>query len=44
MGVVSRVLVYALAAASLNLILGWGGMVSFGHAAFVAWGATPLAS
>jgi branched-chain amino acid transport system permease protein len=37
-GVVSRVLVYALAAASLNLILGWGGMVSFGHAAFVGLG------
>ena len=38
-GVASRVLVYALAAASLNLILGWGGMVSFGHAAFVGLGA-----
>ena len=35
----SRILVYALAATSLNLILGYGGMVSFGHAAFVGAGA-----
>ena len=35
----SRVLVYALAATSLNLILGYGGMISFGHAAFVGAGA-----
>ena len=35
----SRVLVFALAATSLNLILGYGGMVSFGHAAFVGMGA-----
>ena len=38
-GVASRVLVFALAATSLNLILGFGGMVSFGHAAFVGMGA-----
>ncbi|GAD20706.1 branched-chain amino acid ABC transporter permease [Acidovorax sp. MR-S7] len=38
-GVASRVLVFALAATSLNLILGFGGMVSFGHAAFVGVGA-----
>ncbi len=38
-GVASRVLVFALAATSLNLILGYGGMVSFGHAAFVGVGA-----
>ena len=38
-GVASRVLVFALAATSLNLILGFGGMVSFGHAAFVGLGA-----
>jgi len=38
-GVASRILIYALAAASLNLILGFGGMVSFGHAAFVGVGA-----
>jgi branched-chain amino acid transport system permease protein len=35
----SRVLIFALAATSLNLILGFGGMVSFGHAAFVGLGA-----
>jgi branched-chain amino acid transport system permease protein len=35
----SRILIYALAATSLNLILGYGGMVSFGHAAFVGAGA-----
>ena len=38
-GVASRVLVFALAASSLNLILGFGGMVSFGHAAFMGLGA-----
>ena len=38
-GVANRVLVFALAATSLNLILGYGGMVSFGHAAFVGMGA-----
>ena len=32
-------LVYAIAATSLNLVLGYGGMVSFGHAAFVGLGA-----
>ncbi len=36
---VSRMLIYGLAAASLNLILGYGGLVSFGHAAFVGVGA-----
>jgi len=35
----SRVLVDALAATSLNLLLGYGGMVSLGHAAFVGLGA-----
>ncbi|MCB9947321.1 MAG: branched-chain amino acid ABC transporter permease [Rhodospirillaceae bacterium] len=34
----TRILIMALAAASLNLILGFGGMVSFGHAAFVGIG------
>ena len=34
-----RVVVYAIAATSLNLVLGYGGMVSFGHAAFVGLGA-----
>ncbi|MBY0236585.1 MAG: branched-chain amino acid ABC transporter permease [Burkholderiaceae bacterium] len=39
LGVMSRVLIFAIAASSLNLILGFGGMVSFGHAAFVGLGA-----
>ena len=38
-GFASRVLIFALAASSLNLILGFGGMVSFGHAAFFGGGA-----
>ena len=37
----TRILIFGLAAASLDLILGYGGMVSFGHAAFVVW---PLAA
>lgn len=36
---VSRVLVFALAGMSLNLILGYGGMVSFGHALYLGLGA-----
>jgi len=35
----SRIFVYALAATSLNLVLGYGGMISFGHAAFLGTGA-----
>jgi branched-chain amino acid transport system permease protein len=35
----SRILIYAIAATSLNLALGYGGMVSFGHAAFFGAGA-----
>ena len=38
-GLATRILIFALAATSLNLILGFGGMVSFGHAAFVGLGA-----
>jgi len=40
---VSRVMVFALAALSLDLILGAGGMVSFGHAAYLAIGAYAVA-
>lgn len=39
----SRILIFALAATSLNFILGFGGMVSFGHAAFVGLGAYAVA-
>ncbi|GEO36356.1 branched-chain amino acid ABC transporter permease [Skermanella aerolata] len=35
----TRILIFGLAAVSLDLILGYGGMVSFGHAAFVGVGA-----
>ena len=35
----TRIAIFALAASSLNLILGFGGLVSFGHAAFVGAGA-----
>ncbi len=35
---VTRMLIYAIAAASLNLVLGFGGMISFGHAAFYGIG------
>jgi branched-chain amino acid transport system permease protein len=37
--VATRILVFALAASSLNLVLGYGGMVSFGHALYVGVGA-----
>ena len=35
---VRRVMIFAIAAASLDLILGYGGMVSFGHAAYLGVG------
>lgn len=38
-GLASRMLIYGIAATSLNFILGYGGMVSFGHAAFLGVGA-----
>jgi len=36
---VRRILILAIAAISLNLILGYGGLVSFGHAAYIGIGA-----
>jgi branched-chain amino acid transport system permease protein len=36
---IRRIMILAIAAASLNLILGYGGMVSFGHAAYIGVGA-----
>ena len=36
--VASRILIYAIAAVSLDIILGYGGMVSFGHGAFFGIG------
>ena len=37
--VFARVMIFAIAAVSLDLLLGFGGLVSFGHAAFVGVGA-----
>jgi branched-chain amino acid transport system permease protein len=37
-GLATRIVIYAIAATSLNLILGYGGMVSFGHAAYFGLG------
>ena len=34
-----RIMILAIAAVSLNLILGYGGLVSFGHAAYIGIGA-----
>ena len=34
----TRIVILAIAATSLNLILGYGGMVSFGHAAYLGIG------
>lgn len=41
--VVSRIAIFAIAATSLNLILGYGGLVSFGHAAFFGVGGYTMA-
>jgi branched-chain amino acid transport system permease protein len=38
-GLFARIMVFAIAAASLDLILGYGGLVSFGHAAYLGVGA-----
>lgn len=35
---VRRIMIFAIAAVSLNLILGYGGLVSFGHAAYLGVG------
>ncbi len=37
--VATRLIILAIAAVSLNLILGYGGMISFGHAAYLGIGA-----
>jgi branched-chain amino acid transport system permease protein len=38
MTLLTRALIYAIAAMSLNLIMGYGGLVSFGHAMFIGIG------
>jgi len=40
---VRRIMVFAIAAISLNLILGYGGLVSFGHAAYLGVGGYAVA-
>jgi branched-chain amino acid transport system permease protein len=42
-GLITKIMIFALAASSLNLILGYGGMVSFGHAAYFGVGAYTVA-
>lgn len=39
----TRLLIFALAATSLNLVLGFAGMISFGHAAYIGVGAYAVA-
>src|SRR6185437_3853983 len=39
----TRIVILALAAVSLNLILGYGGMMSFGHAAYLGIGGYAVA-
>jgi branched-chain amino acid transport system permease protein len=38
MSLFTRIIILAMAAVSLNLIMGFGGMVSFGHAAYIGIG------
>lgn len=38
-GLATRILIFAIAAVSLDLILGYGGMISLGHAAYIGVGA-----
>ena len=40
---VAKMMIFAIAAATLDLILGYGGMVSFGHAAYIGIGAYAVA-
>ena len=37
----TRIIILALAAVSLNMILGYGGMMSFGHAVYLGIGVRP---
>jgi branched-chain amino acid transport system permease protein len=41
--ITARMLIFALAATSLNFVVGYGGMVAFGHAAFFGLGAYTVA-
>jgi branched-chain amino acid transport system permease protein len=35
----SRIMIFAIAAVALDFLIGYGGLISFGHAAFVGLGA-----
>jgi len=39
LGLVARVMIFAIAALALDLLVGYGALVSFGHAAFIGLGA-----
>lgn len=43
LALMSRIVILAIAAAALNLVLGYGGMVSFGHALFLGLGVYSVA-
>lgn len=43
LALVSRIMIFAIAAISLDLILGYGGLISFGHAAYIGLGAYAVA-
>ncbi len=43
-GFATRILIYVLAVSSLNLLVGFAGLVSFGHAAFLGVGAYTVAA
>lgn len=38
-GLISRAMILSIAAISLNLLLGYGSMISFGHAVYIGIGA-----
>ena len=43
MGLAARMMIFAIAAVSLDLLLGYGGIVSFGHAAYLGTGSYAVA-
>src|SRR5689334_242026 len=43
LALITRIMILALAAMSLDLLIGYGAMISFGHAAYVSLGAYSVA-
>ena len=41
--VFARIMIWSIAAVGLNLVLGYGGMISFGHAAYIGLGGYTIA-